>query len=113
MNKITGKHSQIVDSEVTKCGDMKCFQCHKPIEHGHYLLIEYDSGSRGNEDDFARVWHKECSLNHPLWVGHDISLKKMKEKQLVREEARQKIIAEIEKWGFDASDLFDFDCDCN
>lgn len=61
------KHPMISNAEDTFTGEMICHKCKKKITQGLYLSIYYAVSSRGNEDDYTRQWHQECSAEHPQW----------------------------------------------
>ena len=87
------KHPFICDADDTISGEMICHKCGKEITQGLYLNIYYAVSHRGNEDDYTRQWHQECSADHPQWKKYFEELQKYQifvEKKLA--EARKKAI---------------------
>ncbi len=74
------KHASICDSDGCSIGEMICQTCHKPITEGLFLNIDYHVSKRGNEDDYTRQWHQECSKEHPEWAKHENEKKRHKER---------------------------------
>lgn len=63
-------------------GTMICQKCHNKITEGLYLTIYYSVSRRGNEDDYTRQWHQECSADHPEWKKYFIEIEKQKVRRL-------------------------------
>lgn len=49
---------------------------------GRSLSIYYSVSHRGNEDDYTRQWHQECSSDHPEWKKYFIEIEKQKVRRL-------------------------------
>lgn len=80
------KHASICDSDGCKIGEMICQTCHKPITEGLFLNIDYHVSKRGNEDDYSRQWHQECSKDHSIWEKNrkEIELKEIQRAKRIR-----------------------------
>jgi hypothetical protein len=92
------KHASICDSDGCRIGEMICETCHKPITGGLFLNIDYHVSKRGNEDDYTRQWHQECSKNHPEWAKYESEIKLSKERQELKlKNAKKRAIELIKK----------------
>ncbi|MDD5650929.1 MAG: hypothetical protein PHF86_11020 [Candidatus Nanoarchaeia archaeon] len=88
---------------------MVCDNCHKPIGKEPYMVVEYyDMHSRGNENDFNKIYHRQCcERSYPdSWAAYD-----EKNKQTaIRTARRNRMITRLQKtivnWNFESWELF-------
>lgn len=100
---------QIANSNGTRCGNMKCHKCKKTIK-GNYLIRDRQNFKhRGNETDERYLYHRDCSNNKSVWEKFDKEQIERKNELKLYNKRKKEVLDLIEKYGFDADDLFDID----
>lgn len=106
------KHTQIAHGDGCRVGTMICDHCHKPIDKEPYMIVEYyDMHSRGNENDFNKIYHRKCcehSYPHS-WSVYDEERKAAAKRAASRDRMRLRLIKIIKAWNFNSDELFDDD----
>lgn len=75
-------HSHVAHSGNCISGTMTCTSCGQKITKGEYLIVEHYCSKRGNEDDYAELFHKECSADNNTWKKHEKEIQDSKDQAL-------------------------------
>ena len=100
---------QIANSNGTRCGNMKCHKCKKTIQGNYLIRDKQNFMHRGNETDERYLYHRNCSNNKSIWENFDREEAERKDKLKLRQKQKKEVMALINKYGFEADDLFDVD----
>jgi|SRR5690625_2102066 len=100
---------RIANSEEMSCGNMKCYKCKKTIKGDYLIRDRQNFKHRGNETDERYIYHRECSNNKSVWENFDKEQIERENELKLYEKRKKEVLDLIEKYGFDADDLFDID----